>query len=133
MILRLVRLHIRLDIETLPNLARIHRQGFLAAAARVIFTSRARDRGDRAVSVVGAVAERHCLERHAVAARYIFWDVGRSRWAAGFEAAAHAEFLQSHRDERAEGGYAAGGDADTVLDCGPDGDSYGLVWGLVSP
>ena len=125
--LRLVRLDIRLDIEALPYLARIHRQWLLAAAARVIFTSRASDRGDRAVSVVRAIAKGHCLERHAVAARYVFWDVGRSRRAAGFEAAAHAAFFERHRDEGAEGGYAAGGDADAVFDRGPDCDSYGLV------
>lgn len=95
-VLRLVRLDVRLDIEALPDLARVYRQGLLAAAPRVIFTSLASDRGDRAVAVVGAIAKRHCLERHAVAARYIFWDVGRPRWASGFEAAAHAELLEGH-------------------------------------
>jgi hypothetical protein len=63
---RLVHLHIRLDIETLPDLARVHRQRLLAAAPRVVFIvlvtrTRARDRRDRAVAVVRAVAERHGL------------------------------------------------------------------------
>lgn len=103
-ILRLIRhLHIRLNIETLPDLPRVHRQRLLTTArpARMVlfaavFTSRARarDRRHRAVPVVRAVAERHGLQRHAVAARNVFWDVGCTRGAARHvEAAADAEFF----------------------------------------
>jgi hypothetical protein len=130
------RLDIRLHIETLPDLAWVHRQRLLAAAPRVItpFTSRARDRGDRAVAVVRAVAKRHCLERHAVAARCVFWDVvvaGRGARGAPrhVEAAAHAELLEGEGDEGPEGCDAAGGDADAVFDGGPDCYADGLDCG----
>jgi len=127
------RLDIRLHIKALAYFPRVHRQRLLAAAPRVItpFTSRARDRGDRAVAVVRAVAKRHCLERHAVAARCVFWDVvvagrGARGPARHVEAAAHAEFLEGQGDEGPQGCDAAGGDADAVFDRGPDCYADGL-------
>jgi hypothetical protein len=141
-IIHIRRLNISLHIKALPNLARINRQRLFAAPPRVItpFASRARDCGDRAVAVVRAVAKRHGLQRHAVAARPVFWDVvvarGGARGAARHvEAAAHAEFLEGQGDEGAEGRDAAGGDADAVFDGGPDCYADGLDcggWVLVS-
>jgi hypothetical protein len=140
-IIHIRRLNISLHIKALPNLARINRQRLLAAPPRVItpFASRARDRGDRAVAVVRAVAKRHGLQRHAVAvaARPVFWDVvvaGRGARGAArhVEAAAHAELLEGEGDEGAEGCDAAGGDADAVFDGGPDCYADGLDCGIVS-
>lgn len=117
---------LRLDVERLPDLAGVRRrQGLLAAAARPVVAPLAGDRRDGAVPVDGPVAERHGVQRHAVAARHVFWDVGGFR---GVERAADAEPVERFGDEGAERGDAAGGDADAVLDRRPDRDVCGGVW-----
>lgn len=90
-------------------------------------TSRAGDSRHCPMAVLRTVAERHCLERHAVAARYFFWDVGAS----SVNAAPDATLLEGHGDQGTQGGYAASGDAHSVFDCGPDGDAYSCVWSLL--
>lgn len=89
---------LRLDIESLSNLARVcRRQRLFTAASGMIFVSLTSDGRHSSVAIWRSVAKRHCVERHAVAAGYFFWDIGTSG-ASCVDTAAHAALLKRHRD-----------------------------------
>lgn len=114
-----------LNVEGLPDFPGIsRRQRLFAAASRDGFVPLASDCRDGSVSVDVAVAERHCLQRHAVAAGHFFWDVGAF---GGIDRAADSYAAERFGDERTESRDAAGGDADAVFYSGPDGDSHGCI------
>lgn len=60
-----------------------------------------------------------------MAARHFFWDVGAS---GGVDGAADSDSAEGSRDERTEGGDAAGRDSNAVFDSGPDGDADSFIW-----